>query len=587
MEKRANSPAMGRPCCQTNCGNIKRGELMRKELFLDGNYLKYFPFLVFIILSLITFLFSQENVSTKENLELKESLSSTVSFPKEKFPTFNEKFLSVSVDENEYYVDSGDIFLIKIDVKGPSVKIFQSTVTPDGYVMLPDVPSIKAKNLLLSEAKDKIKSALQKNSEEAKVEVFLFQVHPIMVTVLGSVKSPGTQQLQSSSRLFDALKNANKETQGENLEKESEEESKKKAVYGMSVRDIRVIRAGEVHYYDLFKFNYLGDTKENPYLMNGDIILVSQRKKLQYSIQVLGAVKEELKFAYKPGETVEQAISYAGGLSPVADSNRIELYRFDKDKISINKQTFSYDEIKNIYLMPDDRIIVRSIPNYHPKAIVEIKGEVVYPGFYPIEDGITTLTELIRKAGGFTHKAYLPSAKVIRKKYLLEDKELDRLRRMTVEDMTDIEESYYKLRSRENLRIVTVDFEKLFKEGKSSEDIHLRDKDEITIPETKKIVFISGGILYPGNVTYKQNYTYIDYIKIAGGFNKRAKKKNIKIIKNKTGNWVDADKSVIIEEGDIIFVPEKKEHDWWKIIKEGLTVTVQVGTLVVLFLVRR
>ena len=69
------------------------------------------------------------------------------------------------------------------------------------------------------------------------------------------------------------------------------------------------------------------------------------------------------------------------------------------------------------------------------------------------------------------------------------------------------------------------------------------------------------------------------YIAAAGGYNKRAKKGNVKIIKGKTGVWLDADEKVKIEEGDIIFVPEKKERDWWEMFKEGLLVTSQIATI--------
>ncbi len=49
----------------------------------------------------------------------------------------------------QYYVDAGDVFILKIDVKGPSFKLFNSVVTPDGYLVLPEAPSIQIKDLIL------------------------------------------------------------------------------------------------------------------------------------------------------------------------------------------------------------------------------------------------------------------------------------------------------------------------------------------------------------------------------------------------------------------------------------------------------
>ena len=55
---------------------------------------------------------------------------------------------------------------------------------------------------------------------------------------------------------------------------------------------------------------------------------------------------------------------------------------------------------------------------------------------------------------------------------------------------------------------------------------------------------------------------------------------DIKIIKSKTGVWLDANKNITIEEGDIIFTPEKEERDWWQMFKEGLTIVTQVVSVV-------
>jgi protein involved in polysaccharide export with SLBB domain len=145
-----------------------------------------------------------------------------------------------------------------------------------------------------------------------------------------------------------------------------------------------------------------------------------------------------------------------------------------------------------------------------------------------------------------------------------------------------VEKSYYRLRSRENASLVSCDFEKLFLENRKEEDVLLRDEDQLIIPEVMKTVFVSGGVNSPGNITFDEKRTYSDYIQLAGGFNTRARTGNIKIIKGKTGTWLDADEHIVIEEGDVVFIPEREEIDWYKVFKESLTILTQIVTVIVI-----
>ena len=501
--------------------------------------------------------------------------------------------LTASVDETEYIVDAGDVFLIKIDVPGPASRIFPATVTSDGHILLPEAPSAKVKMLPLDQAKNKIQEILERYNPNSEIEVFLFQVHPINVTVLGSAEDKKLQIL-SSSRLFDAVhkvlpaavetttESVKSSTQKEDIKSSMEEIEKARqstSIREIPLRRVQILRQGEKSEYDLLRFKRLGDLSQNPYLLDNDIVIIPFEGEKTHSISVEGAVGKKSDFEYLATDKLNDAIDLAGGLLPTADSSRIELYRFASDAISVDKSILAFNQDGDFPLMPDDRIFVRYKAQYHQKFQVEIAGEVEYPGVYAIEEGITTLTELVGRAGGLTDKALLRNAKIIRRKILLDDKEFDRLRRMTVDEMNDLEQSYFRLRTREDIRVVACDFEKLFVQNQLSEDVFLRDKDMILIPERSKIVFVSGGVISPGNVVYDQKWTYREYITAVGGFNKRAKKGDVKIIKGKTGVWLDADNDVDIEEGDIIFVPEKKERDWWEIFREGLLVTSQIATI--------
>jgi len=513
-----------------------------------------------------------------------------------------------SVNEEEYLVDAGDVFLIKIDVKGPAINIFQTIVTPDGMIVLPNTPSLKVTGLNLKEAKQKIFNSIKGTARDAEVEVYLFQLHSIIVSVIGAVYREGRQDLLSASRLFDAIQIATQNP----LEFQNKQEiqlqkdpnawvyEKKKNLFQtsdslkmdvlnkISWRNIEVIRNGKSTKYDLLRFRLLGDMSQNPYLMNGDLIKVPFIDASQNVIEVSGLVGNPTRFEFREGDDLRQAISFAGGLLPYADSSRIDLFRFRSDQLSLEKIVLDYRKEADFKLMPDDRILVRNKALYRPKYSVEVIGEVRFPGKYPIIEGSTTLKEIIKKSGGFSSEASLALAKIVRRKYYKEDFELRRLVTIQPTQMTTIEWSYYQSGSKEDLYVVNADFQQIFNSDSEKDDILLRDLDIIIVPRESKLVYLSGAVVTPGTYAYTPGWSVADYIQAANGYARRARKGELRVVKEKTGNWLDISEDYIPGEGDKIFVPIKFEKTNWDYVKEGLTVLTQFATIVaVIFSINR
>ncbi len=511
-----------------------------------------------------------------ENLFSAERQAEQLASPLLKKQTTGISDLVASIDEDEYVVDSGDEFYIKVDTKGPAFKVYNPVVTPDGYLVVADGPTVYVRFMKLRDARDVINDALSLSFPNAVVETYLNSVHPINVTVIGAVPRPAKITLTSSDRVFAAL--------NETMKPELMAQNEDFLANMPSLRNVQIKRYDKIVNADILKYKFVGDIKQNPYLMDQDVIYVPYRDTTYYSVSVKGAVGQEVDFEYKKGDELYHALSFAGGLLPSADSARIEVQRFEQNTSKFYKNIVRIPGDKAFKLQPDDRIFVRTKYDYHRKHAVILEGALKYPGTYAIVDGQTKLTEVIEWVGGFTPKASLKTAKILRYKEIVPDKELERLSRMYVEEMNDLEKSYYRLRSRENNRLVSCDFEKLFIENEMSEDLVLRDMDEIIVPEVTKLVFVSGGVIAPGNVNFEQGLSYREYISLAGGFNNRARKGDVQIIKNKTGVWLEAEEEIIIEEGDIIFIPESEVIDWYEVFKEGLAIVSQVATIVLIIM---
>ena len=533
-----------------------------------------FKFLVLSMLLLSSFLYSQSNERSQGNnlgmLGIGEEISAKIPDLK------TSDMFTASVDENEYVVDAGDVFIIKIDVKGPAFKLFNSIVTPDGYLVLPEAPTIFVKGLYLKDAKNKINSMLTKEFSGAKISVHLFQVHPITVTILGAVPMSASIRLNSSHRLFDAIT--------ELINPSLNDTSSVFDWNNVSFRDIEIKRQNESQKVDLLKFKLMGDRKNNPYLRDQDIVYIQYRDSVRYSIEVSGAVGKPVIFEYKKKDDLGLAIKFASGLLPFADSTRLELVRFTaaegnkfENKILIYPQDSSYT------LQPDDRIFVREKPNFNKKSVVHVEGEVKYPGKYAIENGQTTLTDILHQAGGFTNLASLELATLQRKKdKLLDDVELERLNNISPAEMTAMEASYFRMRTRENRYLVDVNFNFLFGQNDSTRNVVLLDQDLILVPPRTFNVFVSGGVNVPGNYKYNPEWTCLDYIEAAGGYTPLAREGWTRVINRQTGKWLDAEDETVVNEGDIVFVPEKEPIDWYQFFIESLGIVSQVAAVVLI-----
>jgi len=86
-----------------------------------------------------------------------------------------------------------------------------------------------------------------------------------------------------------------------------------------------------------------------------------------YAIFVLGEVIRPGRYPLKSKTTLLQAVTLAGGFTPVASRNKIVIFRFPKEGDSLVKIKASFDDIvlrdginQNIELKPGDTIVVPS-----------------------------------------------------------------------------------------------------------------------------------------------------------------------------------------------------------------------------------
>lgn len=525
---------------------------MIKELFEDSNGFIGFP----------------QNKLSYYSKELNTDDSKSLSLP-----NFNKRSITNNltqigfdgnIDETKYIVGTGDGFAIHI--WGTLNTQLESIVNIEGKFIIPEVGEVKIKGETLLSAKEIIKNKLLSYYKKVEISIFLNKIREFKVYLLGEVKTPGAYYVNGATRVSDLLQIAG----GVND--------------SASLREIKIVNSIDSTEVvaDMALFYHCNIIDKNKYLNEGDRIFV---KKINEVISISGAICYPGMVSYLNGDCLSTILGLSGGLARGADSNRIIIKRFENDVDSLSAYVCSYKDSSayNFLLKKDDRIIVSYLPDYRVLRNAVVKGEVYYPGIYPIKKDRTTLGEIIEMAGGLTKDANLKNSKIVRKfDAKAGSRELERLIKMPAEYLSPLEKNYMYTRLTDQDGIVSIDLEILQKENNSEvKQFILKDGDEITISSNVLSVKLMGGVVKPGLIEYKSDVKLNYYINKAGGFNSRAYKRRTKIMKNGSENWKDEDDINSIEPGDVIWVPEKPYRSGYNITKETIMLLGSIATAIV------
>ncbi|MBN2092432.1 SLBB domain-containing protein [candidate division KSB1 bacterium] len=516
-------------------------------------------------------------------------------------PTETEP-LEAAIDPEKYIVGPGDLF--QINIWGAISEEHQVRISPENKMIIPNVGEISFKSLTLSHAKKEIEQAIVNRYRRAEISITLVGIRKFRVFVSGAVRNPGSIVVNANTRVSEVIQavggfktpiNVQKYSEQTLIETPSLEESVVKSSQTIqddmarespaSKRNILLHRQdGQFINVDLLLSMEGGDHAANPYLLDGDVVFVPNLQTEIGQVAIWGAIRNPGEFEYRTGDNLHNLILLGHGFTIDADKSHMEIVRFEADHrstrtIKINLADSTVDP-KKISLFADDRIYIRRIPQYHTKAQVIVRGEVKYPGEYYIIDGQTTLAQVVEQAGGYTGQASLAEATLIRKSVEdVEDPEFERLKKMTVEEMTEQERNYFKIKSREKAGSLGIDFIRLFLLKDKSADVPLLDRDEINIPTVGRTIAVSGQVVRPGLITFVSGQTFRYYVEKAGGYSWNARKSHIRVIRSQTGEWLKPNGDTEIYLGDTIFVPERPERDYWALFKDFMQIAYQIATI--------
>lgn len=331
-----------------------------------------------------------------------------------------------------------------------------------------------------------------------------------------------------------------------------------------------------------------GDSSANPVLENEDRVRVYSKldQVPERVVSIFGEVRRPGTYPLEDNMHLSDLILKAGNLTRKAYTLQAEIAKVDPGKptrflkVSLEHLGNGVDGQTDILLEEDDQVFIRRIPRWEVGHTVEVQGEVLFPGTYPIVKDSTYLSEILRKAGGFTDDAFLQEALVIRKsKRLRPDKEFERLQEMRREEMTDLEYQYFVMKQNTaDVNHIVVDFERLMFGNDSTQDIILENGDLIVVPKAPRVVTVTGSVAKPGGVTYVPGADLNYYLSRAGGISWDADRRKTKVIKV-TGEVLEDEDAREFQPGDIIWVPRKTDKKFWPVFLQAVTVGAQLASI--------
>jgi polysaccharide biosynthesis/export protein len=478
------------------------------------------------------------------------------------------------IDADTYLLGSMDV--ITIDIRGSAPATFRGlVVNSEGILVIPTIGSISVKNLTLTTAREQIKDFVRDNYRSDNILVTLEKPKPITIHVSGDVPMPGRNQLPPNTRVDGAVIPAvvNFERQGVN-EAPGEASQVRRKRFQVTQRSIGVLqedpakvedlslynlrnitvkhRNGENSSIDLLSYFLSGNLDDNPYLLDGDAIVVHRKNENTARVSIGGAVRYPFEAGHRMDDNLLRVFQIAGGYTERADTTHIIINRLSHNGIETLRLEGSVSDNKDVVINNNDRIVIPTKQEPFGSHSIWISGEFRNPGNYAITDGQTTLREIIEVAGGPTQRALLKGA------YLHRDNTSDFYRTYGLYETTLLRRTSDQVEEGLDYldRELSVSDKFMFIDLTNDsvlDEMVLFDGDRIHVPRDNGTVRVLGQVNRTGFYPAISSANVQSYISQAGGLTISANPERVFIIKAGGLQWYHPNETTI-ESGDIIFI---------------------------------
>jgi len=475
----------------------------------------------------------------------------------------------------QYQIGPGDELIISI--WGATEMRNKYQVSREGTIFVERYGQMVVSGLTMKQLEEKLTKNLSRiysglnpsrGSPTTYLDVSLGELRSIQVYMVGKVKKPGSHFVNSYSTAFTALyQSGGPTTKG-------------------SLRKIQVIRNGEVvSTLDLYHFITSGKRPNDISLQNNDVVYVPPRIS---TVKLKGAVKEKAFYELKKEETLQDLISYSGGLKTSTDIQKVQIERtqsftkrqqtgeiyevltkdlgaFKKDSLHINPIEIHDKDVVTLFPVTGKQI---SSPIPGGVEYVNVSGHIYKPGRYILKEGMK-VKDLLRRAGGLKDSVFWDKTYQIRADLIqYADNGLDR-------------------------KIESIPLRDLLKKDSLQYNHTLHHRDSLIIygagvTHKKERVTIRGEVEKPGVYVLEKNMGIHDLLLQAGGFTKQAYKYQVEVFRmgnNEKKDRIsqvynvdispdilqhfDSEQKIDLEDFDMVIVRKDPDFEYHKVVRLG------------------
>src|SRR5581483_2461508 len=432
-----------------------------------------------------------------------------------------------------------------------------------------------------------------------------FEDQPV-VTVTGEVRHPGDHVTNGITRLRDAVYLAGGATPDAELS------------------DAQVFHRTEDGKLKVISVNLskalANDPKENVVLAPKDRIFIhrSLGRVDPPTVVIQGEVARPGKYPLGEDMTAAALVRVAGGFRRGAYTETADLTRYEMaqganiagETVTVQiAKAIAGDPDTNVRLHDGDVLTIKQIAGWNDVgASIAVKGEVLHPGTYGIQEG-ERLSSVLLRAGGFRADGY-PYGVILERRQVrqLEEETREQLIRQVQTDGTPLSlvpeqdpdqklakeaaisqwhTALQKLQSTPPSGRLVIHITKDIKHwANTPADIDVRAGDLVYIPKKPNFVMVDGSVYNPTAVTYRPGKNAEWYLTQAGGPTNAANKKAIFVIHadgsvagGKSGMFSGGGEKVALHPGDLVMVPEKAYSGTtkWKTTLQAAQLAYAVG----------
>jgi len=471
----------------------------------------------------------------------------------------------------DYRINPGDELQLGLtgSVQATDVRL---RVDNEGRIFVPRVGAVMVGGVAYRDLHEVIAREVSRQYRGFSLEVSIARLHGVTVYVTGFAAQPGSFTVSSLSTLVNAVLAAGGPSAGG------------------SFRSIQLRRNGElISDFDLYDLLLKGDRRGDVVVQNGDVIYIAPAGT---QVAVIGSVNQQGIYEVAPGETIEDALLYAGGVNTVADDRRVMVLD-SLAQADVGWRELSAEQARSEQVRRGDIIRVLSgvgiaRPVEQQPVLVTISGEVARPGRYYFAPG-TRMADVLAQAGGLTAAAF-PYASVITRDSVREQQRIsyDRAIRdlelqLSAQPVTSANRA--QLVSPDNMALVRSIVEQLRRREPDGRlvfdlpvdaaslpaDLIVENNDSIYVPPRPVTVGVFGAVPSPASFAYREGQDIGDFVEAAGGVQKLGDKGEIFVVRA-NGTVLAGGRRVLRQPalpGDLVYVPiDANRGEFWARLRD-------------------